>query len=104
MLRERRRRGDAIETFKTIKGFNRVDREAWFTISGPEARATQRTASITEEGIERREDSLFKPSVNLELRRNFFTIRTISTWNEIHDNVRNQRTVNGFKYILTSLL
>ena len=39
-LRERRIRGDAIETFKSLKGFNQVDKNEWFEISGPEARAT----------------------------------------------------------------
>ena len=28
-LKERRTRGDLIETFKTMKGFNRVDRQKW---------------------------------------------------------------------------
>jgi len=60
-LPRKRSRGDAIETFKTIKGFNRVSRDDWFKISGPEARATRRTASVTEDGeVEKRTDSLFK--------------------------------------------
>ena len=36
-LRERRIRGDAIETFKSLKGFNQVDKNQWFEISGLEA-------------------------------------------------------------------
>ena len=40
-LRERRMRGDAIETFKSLNGFSRVDKEEWFKISGPETRATK---------------------------------------------------------------
>ena len=33
-LRERRLRGDMIETFKTLKGFNKVEKERWFTLIG----------------------------------------------------------------------
>ena len=35
-----RRRGNLIETFKTLKGFNKVDKKKWFEEIGAEARAT----------------------------------------------------------------
>ena len=50
-LAERRTRGDAIETFKTLKGFNRVIQGDWFSIVGAEARATRSTTSVSEEGV-----------------------------------------------------
>ena len=31
-LKERRRRGDLIETFKTMKGYNREDKTKWLEI------------------------------------------------------------------------
>ena len=31
-LRDRRERGDAIETFKTMKGFNNVRKGLWFNL------------------------------------------------------------------------
>ena len=96
-LRERRERGDAITTFKTLNGFNRVNRSEWFDISGPEARATRRTTSISEEGKERRPGSLYRQSFNLDIRKNFFTVRAVPLWNMLPDWVRQQKTVNGFK-------
>ena len=48
-LRERRLRGDMIETFKTLKGFNKVEKERWFTQIGEEARVTMMTSMVTDE-------------------------------------------------------
>lgn len=35
---------------KTLKGHNNVNGDEWYDIGGPDARATRRTASVTEEG------------------------------------------------------
>ena len=96
-LAERRTRGDAIETFKTLKGFNRVRREEWFSVMEADARPTRSTTSIGGEGEERRELMLKVERANLEIRRNFFTIRAVKTWNAVPDSVKNRRTVNAFK-------
>ena len=96
-LKERRRRGDAIETFKTLKGFNKIDGSKLFQISGPEARATRRTTSVSEVGEVRRGDSLYKASFNHDIRKNFFTVRAVDTWNALPDEVRDQKSTNGFK-------
>ena len=96
-LRERRERGDAIETFKALKGFSRIDRQEWFHVSGPDARATRRTTSVTEEGETRRADSLYGKRSNLEVRKHFFTTRVVDLWNGLPDDVREQKTINGFK-------
>ena len=71
-LRDRRRRGDAIEAFKTLKGINRVEVEQWFRVKGEEARPTRANTTIGEEGEERREFVLEVERANLEIRRNFF--------------------------------
>ena len=76
-LRERRERGDAIETFETLKGFNRIEGSRWFKISGPDARATRRTTSVLEEGEVRREGSLYRQGFTLDVRKNFFTVRAV---------------------------
>ena len=94
-LAERRIRGDAIETFKTLKGFNKV--ENWFAVVGTDARPTRSTTSVSEEGEERREWVLRVERANLEIRRNSFTIRAAKTWNAVPDQVKNRSTVNSFK-------
>ena len=96
-LTERRERGDAIETFKTLNGFNRVEKEKWFKIEEENARPTRRNTTITEHGAERRENVLKEEAARLEVRRNFFNVRAARTWNGIPDTVRQQKTVNAFK-------
>ena len=48
-LVERRERGDMIETFKTLKGFNNVDKNEWFCFrNATDTRATRLTVSISD--------------------------------------------------------
>ena len=97
-LTERRARGDMIEVFRTMKGFNKVDKKEWFHIRDPEtARATRSTVSVSDNGSEQRSDVLFKECVRLETRKHFFTVRVIQEWNDLPDGVRNQKTINSFK-------
>ena len=97
-LKDRRRRGDAIETFKTLGGFNRVDKHSWFKIAEDDARATRSTATVTGEGEEERKTNILKgETVRLDLRKNFYTVRTVREWNNLPESVRRQTNVNSFK-------
>ena len=97
-LVERRERGDMVETFKTINGFNKVKRDEWFSFrSASNSRATRSTVVINEDGSEDREDVLFMGNVRLDSRKNFFTVRSIGKWNQIPDAVKSQKTINSFK-------
>ena len=96
-LTERRERGDAIEAFKTLNGFNRVDKDKWFNIETGEQRPTRRNVVIDEEGEKRRLNMLKVETARLEVRKNCFNIRAANTWNNIPDGVREKKTVNGFK-------
>ena len=97
-LAERRERGDAIETYKTLKGVN-VDKFGWFSFRDANMRATRSTVSVGNDGQQQqqREDVLFMESVQLDSRKNFFTVRTIGKWNEIPDEIKGTRSVNSFK-------
>ena len=96
-LTERRIRGDAIEAFKTLKGFNRVDKNKWFQIETQDTRPTRRNTEITEEGEVRKENVLVEEAARLETRRNFYNVRAAKTWNSIPDKVRNKTSINAFK-------
>ena len=96
-LEERRKRGDAIETFKTLKGLNGINKEKWFEIESENSRATRRNAEITEEGERRRSDILIVDAARLEIRRNFFYIRAARSWNDIPEEVKERESVNAFK-------
>ena len=74
-LTERRIRGDAIETFKTLKGFNKVDRNKWFQIETGDVRPTRRNTEITDEGEVRKENVLVEEAARLEVRKHFFNVR-----------------------------
>ena len=97
-LEERQERGDMIEVFKTMRGFNRVEKREWFEIrEEEEMRATRSNTTVTD-GVERRRpDVLFKTRANKEIRRNFFTIRVVQPWNDIPDEIKNQKSINAFK-------
>ena len=98
-LAERRERGDAIETYKTLKGVNNVDKYGWFSFRDANMRATRSTVSVGDDGQQQqqRADVLFMESVRLDSRKNFFTVRTVNKWNELPDEIKCARSVNSFK-------
>ena len=89
-----------VKTFKTLKGFNRVNRQNWFQFRDQSNnRATRSTVSVLGEEQIERENILFKESVRLDSRKNFFSVRVVDKWNIIPDKVKAQKTINGFKQI-----
>ena len=83
-LTERRERGDAIETFKTLNGFNRVKKEKWFEIEEDDARPTRRNTTITDEGEQRRPNVLKEEASRLEIRQG----RTNVEWHPGHGSTK----------------
>ena len=96
-LAERRERGDAIETFKTMNGFNNVKKEEWFVLEEENSRPTRRNAEITEDGVRKKAHVLRVESARLEVRKNFYNIRAARAWNEIPQSVKETTSVNAFK-------
>ena len=66
-LKDRRTRGDCIETFKMLRGFTKVDKSTWLTLLsrdvGPQTRLSSDPLSLET-----------KPA-RLDLRKHFFSIR-----------------------------
>ena len=85
-LSQRRLRGDLKETFKIIKGIEGISREKLIQVS-------------TEERTRGHNLKLFKPrlSKGLLIRKNFFSIRVINTWNSLPQFVVDSLNVNQFK-------
>ena len=97
-LRERRLRGDMIETFKTMRGVNHVAREDWFRIQVEEDHRPTRTNALIVGGeVMRRRDVIVGERAALEVRKNFFTVRVEKTWNLLPEEIKAQKSVNGFK-------
>jgi len=83
-LEARRNRGDMIEVFKTIRGFNKVDFTTFFNFS----------KNIRTRGHGYK---LGKKRSHLEIRRNFFSNRVVNMWNTLPENTVGMNTVNSFK-------
>ena len=97
-LIERRERRDMIEIFKTINGFNRVNKASWFKFRNADSnRATRSTVAITGGEERDRNDVLCKESTKLETRKNFFSARVVDRWNIVPKEVKALKTSNGCK-------
>ena len=96
-LEKRRERGDAIEAFKTINGFNRVQKNNWFKFESIDARPTRSNTIVTNEGEKRRQHVMKGETARLEVRRNFYNVRIVKKWNEIPDWVKEKESINAFK-------
>ena len=96
-LKERRERGDAIQTFKVLKGFSNVSPENWFQIVSDGTRPTRSTTVIEGGEVVKKDSVLVIDRARLEIRRNFFTIRAAKIWNELPEKVKNSTSINGFK-------
>ncbi len=83
-LEKRRVRGDLIQVFKMIKGFDRVDYKNFFEIC---------TVSKTRGHSYKMVKKCFRG----DLRKNFFSQRVINSWNSLPQNVVDAETVNSFK-------
>ena len=90
-LEERRHRGDLIQMYKIMSGKENVDFRIWF-----ETLADQRGPNI----MTRHSSGLYnvvQKNSNSDLRRNFFSQRICSTWNNLPDIVKSSNSVNTFK-------
>ena len=94
-LEERRTRGDAIEVFKYLRGFLDIDRETLFTLNTPTQPKTRNQQSFM---------PLTIPRANLDLRKNFFTVRGAKLWNSLPSAIRESNTVNRFKNAYDALM
>ena len=88
-LRDRRTRGDCIETFKMLRGFTKVDKSTWLTFLsrevGPQTRLSSDPLSLET-----------KPA-RLDLRKHFFSVRIPTIWNALPLTICQSTSVNQFK-------
>jgi ribonuclease P/MRP protein subunit RPP40 len=83
-LETRRVRGDLIEVFKIMKGFENVNKDKFFTMDTGCTRG--------------HELKLFKPSCRLDCRKYAFSNRIINMWNSLPSNIIACNTVDNFKH------
>ena len=87
-----------IETFKSVKGYNRVNKNEWFVFRDEsETRNTRANSTVSNDGTTKREDVMFMENHRLEIRKNCFNVRVIKRWNKLPDIVKAAKSVNAFK-------
>ena len=86
-LDKRRNRGDLIQTFKVLKGIDKVDYRKFFRLN-----AVSRTRGHSLK--------LSKSRSRLEIRKNFFSQRVVNSWNNLPQTVVDADSVNSFKNLL----
>jgi ribonuclease P/MRP protein subunit RPP40 len=88
-LEDRRVRGDMITTYRIMTGKDKVDPGHFFDLVadglGPRTRGVTGVYNIR--GVNDR----------LEIRKNSFSQRVVTTWNSLPDSLRGVGTVLGFK-------
>ena len=84
-LEQRRERGDLIETFKILKGFERTQASRFFQLADTDTRGHKL--------------KLFKPRLekSLKCRADFFSLRVINQWNKLPKYVIGAKSTNAFK-------
>ena len=74
-LEKRRERGDVVEAFKMIKGFNRVQKDKWFIFESEDARLTRSNTVVTDGREKRQQFEMKGETARLEMRKNFYNVR-----------------------------
>ena len=83
-LERRRERGDLIEVFKLIKGFDKIDHRKFFQITNNSYTRGHKYKIV-------------KARSRLDIRSKFFSQRVVNSWNELPASVVDADSVNSFK-------
>ena len=82
-LETRRLRGDLIEVFKIIRGFDKVDYLKFFHLSTT--------------GLRGHNHTLFKPSFKRNVGKYTFSNRVIDSWNRLPEDIIACESLDNFK-------
>ena len=92
-LEERRVRGDMIQVFKILHGYDDVNKNTWFSMAGEINFYRTRLAL----GL-----NIATPRADCDIRRNFFSCRVVDKWNNLPDYIKCATSVNNFKNLYDS--
>ena len=88
-LEERRTRGDMLLMWRARSDNLNIDPNQWFTpFSNRYPIATRHSSSV---------GNVIKPRSNLDLRKNFYTVRSVDTWNSLPTSIKHSKCINSFK-------
>ncbi|MES9976167.1 MAG: reverse transcriptase family protein [Candidatus Thiodiazotropha sp.] len=86
-MARRRRRGDLIETFKILKGFTDIPKDALLELAPPSS-------------LRGHELKLVKPRSKKNARAKFFSHRVVTDWNSLPQEAIQVQSVDAFKHKL----
>ena len=87
-LDERRHQTYMITVYKILTGKDDLDPTEWFTMAQDGQRATRSAADPLNVRV---------THGRLDIRRNFFSVRVTEQWNQVPTDIKNKKTVEGFK-------
>jgi hypothetical protein len=96
-LENRRRRGDLIQMFRVMAGKDRVEPSTWFSPAQNREGAMSTRLTSGSFNVERK---LGKS----EVRKNFWSVRVVDTWNTLPDSVKSSASVDIFKNSIDNLM
>ena len=95
-LEGRRVMYDLVQTFKIIRGFDDVKCSTWFTLVGDNPnRVTRQTSDPL---------NIVRPHCRNEIRRSFFSVRVVDSWNSLSSEVKHARSIASFKRQVRDLI
>jgi hypothetical protein len=77
-----------LQTFKIVRGLDKVNSETWFQMAAHAERATRSSDGPL---------NLRQRHARLEVRRNFFSNRVVESWNQVPIDAKNARNAGMFK-------
>lgn len=87
-LAMRRTRFDMVQTFKILNNIDHVNPDTWFNTFGNTDIVTRNRAYPL---------NLLNRRAKGDVRKNFFSVRVINTWNSLPNDIKNAKSVNVFK-------
>ena len=97
-LKQRRERGDMIQTFKIVNKIDDVEPSTWFKFVANELpRPTRSCVQIEDDGTATTKLNIKVQNSRLNIRRHFFSNRVVEPWNRLPEKLKCVATVNEFK-------
>ena len=88
-LEARRLRYDLIETYKTVHGLNKMDKNNFFEFVSESGRVNTRLAGDSLNLVTQR--------ANTEVRKNFWSLRVVGPWNRLPAAIKRAKNTETFK-------
>ena len=91
-LEERRVHLDLIQTYKILKGIDDVEMVTWFQRVGSQTQRLTRNTAYP--------DNLVQKRSRTDPRQHFFSNRVVKYWNALPTDIKNAKSLPGFKTLL----